>query len=158
VAGFFCAYCGRPARDGEKNVIPQFKIETVRRLLAEEVLSYRAIALRTGVSRSSVQKIANHQMPDRPPTPVVMEVLLPTGPLVRCAECGGLVRLPCLACRVRQFAALTQRRFAPLSEEPIRLELHDEHRQRYERIRSCRRTPTADDSWSLNESGTEEEY
>lgn len=78
-------------------------VEEIHRLLDAGALSQRKIALETGVSRGTVNAIALGKrilQPRRGPE-AGDDFLPPTGPVARCPICGGMVRMPCLACRVR---------------------------------------------------------
>ena len=61
----------------------------IERLL-EAGRSYRSIAKQAGVNRSTVAKLAREQHAAELPS------------YVRCPGCGGLVIMPCLACRLRK--------------------------------------------------------
>jgi transcriptional regulator with XRE-family HTH domain len=129
-------------------IAPQI-VDEVRRLLAEGRLSQRQIARATGVSRGTVGAIASGRRPDyHNLRPALDEDLLqPTGPPQRCPGCGGMVYLPCRLCRVRRLKAETsQRPFPPQpprTEEPLALNLKEEHRLRYEEVRARRMSLTA---------------
>ena len=79
-------------------------VSEIQEQLAEGRLSQRQIAQLLGVSRGTVNAIALGRRPDyaarpgRPPD----DFTPPSGPPRRCRECGALVQMPCLACRVRQ--------------------------------------------------------
>lgn len=83
-------------------MIPLAAVDQIKRLLREGTLSQRRIARRVGVSRGTVNAIARGRRPDdharreREDRSVV-----PSGPVRRCRTCGGMVQMPCLACRVR---------------------------------------------------------
>jgi len=75
----------------------------IRSLLAEGALSQRKIALQLGVSRGTVNAIARGKRPDyttRRPRPAD-RCTPPKGLPQRCPGCGGMVRMPCVLCRVR---------------------------------------------------------
>ncbi len=112
-------------------------VAEVRRLLAEGKLSQRAIARTLGVSRGSVHAIARGKRPDRQPAEPLEEIRW-QGPLARCPECGGKVFLPCRACATRRAMARRRRPRWPETDEPLGLELNDEHRRRYEEVRRWR--------------------
>jgi hypothetical protein len=80
-------------------------VKEIRRMLAEGSLSQRAIAQRMGVSRGTVCAIAQGKRRDYPPRFFRndMYFIPPAGRPVRCAGCGGLVQMPCLACYVRKW-------------------------------------------------------
>jgi hypothetical protein len=133
-------------------ITPQIVTE-IRRLLGEDLLSQRKIARLMGVSRSSVAAISSGKRPDydllRQSREDEWEE--PTGPAVRCPECGNRVYMPCQLCRVRKriaekrtpratgFASVAQPR-GPLATtlEPLGLNLRPEHFARYEEVRACR--------------------
>jgi hypothetical protein len=75
-------------------------IREIRRLLAEGLLSYRAIAGQVGVSRGTVLRVALKRRGDhearRGP-----RIVPPTGPPERCPGCGALAQMPCLVCQLR---------------------------------------------------------
>jgi hypothetical protein len=120
-------------------------VQEVKRLLADGRYSQRKIARMTGVSRGTVGAIASGKRRDyesRAPD-TGMELEEPTGPPQRCPGCGGLTYMPCRLCHVRKLIAEARVARPPARRErPLRLELCDEHRARYERIR-LRRTRTA---------------
>jgi hypothetical protein len=94
----------------------------------------------TGVSRGTVAAIARGERPDRDESPGDNEPLdEPLGPPERCPGCGGMVHAPCRLCRTRKLMA--QSKSLPLParpEEPLHLELREEHQERYERVRARR--------------------
>ncbi len=76
----------------------------IRRLLEEGDLSQRAVAARVGVSRGTVDGIANGRrgLYGRDPAcraPQHEATAIPK----RCRGCGGLVYEPCLLCRARNY-------------------------------------------------------
>lgn len=78
-------------------------IDKIRDLLAEGEDSRRKIAQQMGVSRGTVNTIAQGKRPDITckrvsvdPDPAPFSGL-PT----RCPGCGGMVQMPCLLCHVR---------------------------------------------------------
>jgi hypothetical protein len=78
-------------------------IDQIKRLLAEGNLSQRRIARQLGVSRGTVHAIARGKRTDDRTRKQKQEedLLAPRGPWDRCPTCGGMVQMPCLACRVR---------------------------------------------------------
>ena len=120
-------------------------VEEIRSLLTKGKLSQRAIARVTQVSRGTVGAIATGRRPD-------YETLrrsrrddtapLPLGPRRRCPGCGGMVYMPCHACRIRDTAARRpwqfDLRWLALLDEPLGLDLRDEERARYEEVRAQR--------------------
>jgi hypothetical protein len=93
-------------RPGAHAMLTIALVDEIKRLLAEGQASQRQIARLTGVSRSTVGAIASGKRAERPPqTADGDELPRPTGPLGRCAGCGGLVYTPCLLCRVRALEA-----------------------------------------------------
>jgi transcriptional regulator with XRE-family HTH domain len=78
------------------------KVEQVKRLLAQGVLSQRKIALTVGVSRGIVSAIATGRRPDYAAGKFERATqALPLGPVERCPTCGGMVHMPCRLCGVR---------------------------------------------------------
>ncbi len=75
-----------------------------QRLLALGRLSQRKIAALAGVSRSTVNAIACGKYQDRleRESRRPRDVLMPSGPLVRCPGCGGRAQMPCMLCRVQK--------------------------------------------------------
>jgi hypothetical protein len=117
----------------------------IRRLLDEGRLSQRQIARAVRVSRGTVDAMASGRRPDRLETkPEPLDDLEPLGPPQRCPDCGGLVYLPCVLCRLRAVFALRSPRAVPRGgDEPhapvrIGLNLKPHHRERYERVRRRR--------------------
>lgn len=77
-------------------------LDEVRRLLALGRLSQREIARQTGVSRGTVNAIANARWKKRPSREANDETdHLFKGPIVRCPTCGGRVYMPCMLCHIR---------------------------------------------------------
>ena len=91
-------------------------IEAAQRLLVDGKLSRRAIAKKLDVSRGSVSAIASGLLRPQPQT-LPDDGPLETGPIERCASCGGRVYAPCRLCRVRDW----------------KIERQDETRRRSER-------------------------
>ena len=113
-------------------------VNQIKRLLAEGKYSQRKIARMTGVSRGTVGAIAGGKRPDYEAMTRERQSELeqPTGPPRRCPGCGGLVYLPCRLCRVRKLVAESHVARPPVRpEERLRLDLSEDHRSRYERIR-----------------------
>jgi hypothetical protein len=74
-------------------------VQNVQKLLAAGKLSHRLIALRTGVSRTSIAAIASGKR-RLPPPKVAQEVDTPPR---RCQHCGMMViTRPCRICAMRQ--------------------------------------------------------
>ena len=83
-------------------MLPPSVVNEIRRLLTGEGLSYREIVRITGVSRGTVNAIAQGKRPDGLGRRDVSDDFLPpVGPPRRCPGCGGLVLMPCLLCHVR---------------------------------------------------------
>lgn len=83
-------------------IAPQV-VDEIKRLLDEGSLSQRGIARQLGVSRGTVHAIARGKRPDYHNRRGEEEdqIVPPRGPWSRCRTCGGMVQMPCLACRVR---------------------------------------------------------
>lgn len=73
----------------------------VKRLLDEGGLSRRAIARRTGVSRGSVNAIANGERGLFAFDPKDLDGPVREAVATRCPGCGGLVYMPCVLCEAR---------------------------------------------------------
>jgi hypothetical protein len=75
-------------------------VREIRLMLADGKLSQRAIAVRMGVSRGTVNAIAQGKRADysRRGLEKDFKFVPPAGRLKRCPICGALVRMPCLAC------------------------------------------------------------
>ena len=116
-------------------------VAEIQRLLVLGTHSQRKIARVTGVSRGSVAAIASGSRRDGnvPSSASDDAAAAPSGPPSRCRECGGLVYMPCLLCRLRKQRprAATRGRSAAFSGS-ARLDLRPEHRERYEEVRSRR--------------------
>lgn len=79
-------------------------IEAARQLLSEGKLSRREIADKLGISRGSVNSIFNGTLTTHDERPRVADGdPLETGPIERCATCGGRVYMPCRLCAVRSW-------------------------------------------------------
>ncbi len=77
-------------------------VREIRDQLAGGELSQGEIARRWGVSRGTVNAIATgRRTARRARPPIDKEHSCMRGPPQRCPGCGGLVLMPCLACRVR---------------------------------------------------------
>ena len=104
-------------------------VDEIQRLLDTGSLSQRKIARRIGVSRGTVNAIALGKRPARRPRSRDErdEFVPPSGPLVRCPICGGLVQAPCLACRVR----------AKMERGRLRSATRNADRYRHDELRSA---------------------
>jgi len=79
------------------------RVAQIRSFLTDGRMSQRAIARTLRVSRGTVEAIAQNR---RPNYAARAENRLagrdpPAGPVERCPGCGGMVQMPCLACRLR---------------------------------------------------------
>ncbi len=85
-------------------MLPRVLVLEVKRLLDEGALSRRAIAAQTGVSRGSVNAIANGDRGLHGAEPEELTGEFPPRDLVasRCLECGGMVYMPCVLCEARR--------------------------------------------------------
>lgn len=95
-------------------MLDQYVVDRIVELLADNRWSRRQIARQLGVSRSSVDDIANgrrgrHGRSDDPPCESEPPVV------GRCGGCGVRVYLPCVACRARQYRYRLQSRRATQS-------------------------------------------
>ncbi|MHC4398617.1 MAG: hypothetical protein ACYTG0_02955 [Planctomycetota bacterium] len=119
-------------------MIAPLVVKEIERLLADGELSQRKIAHVTGVSRGTVGAIASGKRRDyvTPPADEEADSQRPTGPPQRCAECGGMVYMPCRLCRLRKLVGESRAALrSPRSEGPLKLELSDNHQARYEEVR-----------------------
>ena len=83
-------------------MIAQAVVEEIRHLLDEGAISQRKIARRLGVSRGTVNAIAQGKRPDgMGRRDEAEDFLAPVGLPRRCPGCGGMVLMPCLLCHVR---------------------------------------------------------
>ena len=105
--------------------------------------SYRAVARELGISRGTVGKVAlGRRVPveagacaedENPP-------YHSNTPPVRCPTCGGVVYMPCVACRVK--TAVKTRAILPASPDlsgcssSLTLSLKDDHQARYELVKA----------------------
>ena len=113
-------------------------IEEIQRLLAEGDLSQRKIAKVMKVSRGTVGAVAGGKRRPYYPRPEDPDEQF-TGPVRRCPGCGGMATVPCRACRIRELKARSSKRDQPdIRNEPLKLDLAEEHRTRYEEIRQQR--------------------
>ena len=116
-------------------------VREIRRLLAEGNFSQRKIARLTGVSRGTIGAIASGKRPDYEPRSRIEDKSAQSAdPPRRCPTCGGMVYMPCRLCALRRRLASKKknRRPDPRPEGLLGLELRDEHRKRYERVRAWR--------------------
>jgi hypothetical protein len=123
-------------------------IAEAKRLLAEGQLSQRKIAALLGISRGTVGAIASGRRPDyqnRSTSDDEEPDIDPNAPKVRCGGCGGMVIMPCRACRDRAALAKAKRRPGAERTEPdgLNLQLRPEERTRYEQVREARRKAEA---------------
>jgi hypothetical protein len=90
-------------------MIAHAKVEQIRHLLNEGHLSQRKIARHLGVSRGTVDAIAQGRRSEDSPYRREPSDGLPSplGPPRRCPGCGGLVQMPCLLCHIRALRRLT---------------------------------------------------
>lgn len=86
-------------------------VDEIKRLRAAGH-SYREISLATGVCRGTIANIVRGRWRIRSREP---QEEPPTGPFRRCPGCGGMVLMPCQACRA---LAATPRPPAASSDEP----------------------------------------
>jgi hypothetical protein len=115
-------------------------LNDICRLLAEDRLSQRKIAQRTGVSRGTVAAIAAGRRPKCPRRDPCDEFPLePRGPLMRCPGCGGKAHMPCRFCYMQAVVARTRRPFRRDGDFPTDLNLNAAHQARYEKVLRRRR-------------------
>lgn len=116
------------------------KIREVMQWLDSGLHSQRSISRMTGVSRAVVQRIASGKRKEaETPVKAEWEVDWNERSFERCPRCGALVRVPCMACIIREVAAKTDVPTYPDSPGSILdLKLEKEHRKRYEKVRAWR--------------------
>lgn len=123
-------------------------VEEIGRLLAEGKLSQRKIADRTRVSRGTVAAIAAGRLADRrpPKSSDKQQSRSETADLLqRCPGCGGMVAMPCRLCRTLSIKANAPKPPAvgtmavgTMADQPLELNLNEEHRARYQQVRARR--------------------
>ncbi len=116
-------------------MLPSSTVAELKRLLARADLSQRKIARRTGVSRSTVGRIAGGKRKERVPKTKEPWEIAATGKIGRCPVCGAKVKLPCLYCIIRNLGKSGTETGVPLK---IALELKDVHQKRYEQVKAWR--------------------
>ena len=87
-------------------------VEQIQDMLRSGNLSQRKIAKCLGVSRGTVNAIAQGKRPDyraRTRRKRARRIIPPTGPFVRCTICGARAQMPCLACQIRVLAGHRRR-------------------------------------------------
>ena len=77
-------------------------VQRIRQFLAGGELSQRKIAQRLGVSRGTVLSIARGRRRDDSTHEQGDGFFDADAPLERCPGCGGMVKMPCLLCHIRQ--------------------------------------------------------
>ena len=82
-------------------MLPDWKIGQIETLLQKGV-SQREIARRCDVSRGTVRTIS--QGTRRRHAPSHEGFVPPAGSPQRCPDCGGLVHMPCLYCKLRRIS------------------------------------------------------
>ena len=73
-------------------------IQKIQILLKQGKMSQRQIAKHIGVSRGTVQAVAKGKRTLA--SNKAVSWVAPTGQPRRCPQCGGHVRMPCLACQI----------------------------------------------------------
>ena len=78
-------------------------VDEIRRMLREGRFSQRRIAMQIGVSRGTVNAIAQGKRTCGAARRLVDDngFMPPSGAPVRCPGCGGKVQMPCLLCYIR---------------------------------------------------------
>jgi hypothetical protein len=102
-------------------------VAKIKCLLEKGVFSQRKISTTLGVSRGTVSNIASGNRPDYEALRRQREQednLMPTGPVVRCSGCGGMVHIPCQLCRIRQISTDRRRRKLHVQQQIQRLTSH----------------------------------
>ena len=113
-------------------------IKDIQRLLAEGDLSQRKIAKAMKVSRGTVAAVSGGKRRPHYPRPEEADEHL-TGPVRRCGGCGSMAAMPCRACRIRRLKSQSPKPDRlDTRNVPLRLDLADKDRIRYEEIRRQR--------------------
>ncbi|HEY4760059.1 MAG TPA: hypothetical protein VIH42_05705 [Thermoguttaceae bacterium] len=126
-------------------MIAEHVVDEVKLLLADGGISQRKIAKITRVSRGTVGAIAAGRRRIRKRFKNEDDLLLPSGPFVRCLECGGMVHMPCHKCRTEKAMHIDPAMHAQslarlLSKiEPLGLDLKPSQKERYLEVRRARR-------------------
>ncbi len=134
---------------GELAMLPLYMVREIRSRLASGV-PYRQISRELGVARGTVHTIARHRYRWRLTQREREERAnpeIPQGPYRRCDHCGQLVQHPCLRCRLEE--ELGEYHPVPMvwRENPLGLELHGEHKLRYEEICARRQEQERVEDW-----------
>ena len=80
------------------HMINNIIIQKIQILLKQGKMSQRQIAKNLGVSRGTVHAVAKGKRTLT--TAKTVFWVAPTGQPKRCPQCGGHVRMPCLACQI----------------------------------------------------------
>lgn len=86
-------------------MIKKTQIDEILRLLNEGKISQRKIALRIGVSRTAVKAVflkTVHKSSVCEEKRKRDMIIHPSGKPIRCPHCGSLVKMPCLACQLKE--------------------------------------------------------
>ena len=77
-------------------------IRKILHLVKQGKMSQRQIAKRLGVSRGTVQAVAQGRRSEHIPAAIASAVtwIVPSGKPKRCPDCGSCVKMPCLACQL----------------------------------------------------------
>lgn len=90
---------------------PKYIRDEIRSL--KDKYNVTQLAFKFGIGRKTVRKILaenpNTVREKKPDDEGVPDITNWTGIIGRCSECGGMVKLPCLACRIESFRNKTKR-------------------------------------------------
>jgi len=121
-------------------VIPIEKERRALRLLAGRRLSQRRIGQVVGIARGTVARLKRigHERP-RGENKMWPPARLP-GPVERCAGCGRMIEMPCLACQAEAHRASRPARKFPSTPAPASLapELDEEQQARLDSLRAAK--------------------
>jgi transcriptional regulator with XRE-family HTH domain len=123
-------------------MITQQKADEVEKLLAAGGLSQRDVAIRAGISRSTVQQmVAGKWRPKR-----LRAAPRPDVPRAKgfCVACGVDTKLPCLVCQLRKHLHRIHR--FDDSDEELALDLWPEYEERRLEVVARRLPPAAPES------------
>ena len=117
-------------------MLDETTVDQIKALLKQGKISQRAIAEMLGVSRGSVHAIAAEKRRLKPRRKSEIEYPTENGRPERCPTCGHYVRIPCLACQLRQ---LKKKETSPQGVAfLVELDLREPERKRYLRVKKWR--------------------
>lgn len=82
-------------------MLTQERVDQIREMLAGG-LNAREVAAMTGCARTTIQRIASGKRKDRTHRDPVGHFNVRSSVHRRCPECGGMVLMPCMECRIER--------------------------------------------------------